>query len=83
MRRYGQVPSINAAVQGVTAAATGAIGGAVLVLGRRSVYDLTTALVAAVTYLLLWKGLRGRHLPEPVIVLVAAAVGLAIYGLRT
>lgn len=83
MRRYGQLPSINAAVQGVTAAATGAIGGAVLVLGRRSVYDLTTALVAAVTYLLLWKGLRGRHLPEPVIVLVAAAVGLALYILST
>ena len=71
MRRYGRVPSIYAAVQGVTAAATGAIGGAVLVLGRRSVYGLTTALVAAGTYLLLWKGLGGRHLPEPVIVLFA------------
>ncbi|MDQ3538336.1 MAG: chromate transporter [Actinomycetota bacterium] len=79
MRRYGRLPAINAAVTGVTAAATGAIAGAVLVLGRRSVYDVTTALVAIGTYLLLWKGLRGRQIPEPVIVVAAAAVGLVLY----
>ncbi len=79
MRRYGRLPAVNATVAGVTAAATGAIAGAVLVLGRRSVYDVTTALVAIATYLLLWKGLRGRQIPEPVIVVAAAAVGLTLY----
>jgi chromate transporter len=83
MRRYGQLPSINAAVQGVTAAAVGAIAGAVVVLGRRSVFDLTTVLIAVATYLLLWKGVAGRRVPEPLVVLVAAAVGLAIFPLRT
>lgn len=79
MRRYGKLPAITAAVQGVTAAAIGAIAGAVLVLGRRSVYDLTTAAVAAGTYLLL----RKTTLPEPVVVLIAAGLGLALYPLRT
>ena len=34
-------PSLNAFVRGVTAAATGAIAGAVIVLARRSVYDVS------------------------------------------
>lgn len=79
MRRYGKLPAITAAVQGVTAGAIGAIAGAVLVLGRRSVYDLTTAAVAVGTYLLL----RKTTLPEPVVVLIAAGLGLALYPLRT
>ncbi len=77
LRRYGKLPAITAAVQGVTAAAIGAIAGAVLVLGRRSVHDLTTAAVAAGTYL----ALRKTALPEPVVVLIAAALGLTLYSL--
>jgi chromate transporter len=77
LRRYGKLPMITAVVQGVTAAAIGAIAGAVLVLGRRSVYDLTTAAVAAGTYVVL----RKTALPEPVVVLIAAALGLALYSL--
>lgn len=77
MRRYGKLRSITAVVEGVTAAAIGAIAGAVLVFGRRSIVDLTTAAVALGTYLLL----RRTALPEPLVVLAAAGLGLLFYVL--
>lgn len=43
---HGAVPWVLAVVDGVTAAATGAIAGSVVVLGRRSIVDLPTALIA-------------------------------------
>jgi chromate transporter len=61
----------------VTAAAIGAIAGAVVVLGRRSVVDLPTVLIMAVVLLLLWR----KMLPEPLIVLAAALVGLVVHPL--
>src|SRR5207249_7318843 len=45
-KKYGKRPGIVAFVDGVTAAAIGAISGAVIVLGRRSIFDLPTALLA-------------------------------------
>src|SRR6266550_2693947 len=47
-KKYGKRPGIVAFVHGVTAAAIGAITGAVIVLGQRSIVDLTTALMALV-----------------------------------
>ncbi len=38
-RKYGKRPAIAAAVSGVTAAAVGAITGAVIILGRRTMYS--------------------------------------------
>jgi chromate transporter len=76
-RKYGKRPGIAAFVDGVTVAAIGAISGAVVVLGRRSVVDLPTALIAVAVLLLLWK----RKTPEPLIVLVAASLGLVVYPL--
>jgi chromate transporter len=78
-KKHGKQPGIAAFVRGVTAAATGAITGAVIVLGRRSLIDIPTVLIAVVTLVLLWK--FKQKLPEPVMVLLAAAVGLAIYPL--
>jgi chromate transporter len=75
-RRHGKRPGIAAFVDGVTAAAIGAITGAVFVLGRGSVTDVPTALIALVTVGLLIR--FGRRAPEPVIVAVAAALGLVI-----
>jgi chromate transporter len=77
-RRYGTRPVLAAIVQGVTAAAVGAIAGAVVVLGRGAIVDVRTAVVAAAT-------LAARRLlprvPEPILVLAAAAFGLAArYG---
>jgi chromate transporter len=75
-KKYGKRPGIIAFVDGVTAAAVGAITGAVIVLARRSIIDLPTVLLALITVALLWKF---KKLPEPVIVVGAALVGLVAY----
>ncbi|MGG1678559.1 chromate transporter [Neobacillus sp. NRS-1170] len=75
-KKYGKVPGINAFVNGVTAAATGAISGAVIVLGKRSIIDLPTALFAIITLGILWKI---KKVSEPIIILASAIIGLIIY----
>ncbi len=60
-------------VDGVTAAAIGAITGAVIVLAKRSIVDIPTALLALVTVALL---LKFKKLSEPMIVAGAALIGL-------
>lgn len=77
-KKYGKLPALIAFVDGVTAAAIGAISGAVIVLARRSIVDLPTAGLAVLTLLLLWKF---KKLQEPVIVASAALIGLAAYPL--
>jgi chromate transporter len=77
-KKYGKRPGLAAFIKGVTAAAIGAITGAVVVLGRRSIIDLPTMLLLLVTILLLW---RAKQIPEPLIVLGAAIVGLIVYPL--
>src|SRR5438046_1446809 len=76
-RKYGKRPAIAALLQEVTAAAIGAITGAVVVLGRRTITDIPTVLLALVTLLLLW---RWKKIPEPLIVLGAAIIGLLVYS---
>src|SRR5678816_783070 len=44
-KKFGKHPSIKAFVDGVTAAAIGAIGGAVLVLGKRQVTDASSIMI--------------------------------------
>lgn len=73
-KKYGKNPSLNSFVNGVTAAATGAIAGAVIVLGKRSIIDIPTILIAVVTALVLIR----FKVPEPVVILVAAGVGVLI-----
>jgi chromate transporter len=75
-RRHGKHPAVAAFVDGVTAGAIGAIAGAVVVLGRRSIIDLPTILIAAATLLALIK--LGRRAPEPLLVAAAGLLGLAI-----
>jgi chromate transporter len=83
-KKHGQRPRIVAFVDGVTAAAIGAIAGSVVVLGRRTIFDATGALglpkilVMGATIIVLW---RFNKLPEPVIVLAAGVVGLIVYPL--
>ena len=73
-KRWARNPQLSAFVRGVTAAATGAIAGAVVVLARRSVYDLPTILICAVSLAVLfrWK------VPEPVLIGCAAMAGVAL-----
>src|SRR4029077_12497438 len=79
-RKHGKKPAIVAFVDGCTAAAIGTIAGAVVVLGKRSIVDLPTALLMVVTALLLWKV---KKIPEPAIVALAAVVGLLAYPLMS
>lgn len=83
-KKHGKRPGIAAFVDGVTAAAIGAIVGAVIVLGRRTIFgtgwspDIPKVLILLATVALLW---RFKKLPEPVIVLGAALIGLVAYPL--
>lgn len=74
-KKYGKHPAIKAFVDGVTAAAIGAIAGAVLVLGKRTLTDIPTTLIAASTGILLF---RFKKLQEPVIILAAALIGVVL-----
>jgi chromate transporter len=73
-RRHVARPRLRAFVGGVTAAATGAIGGAAFVLARRAIVDVPTALiaVAALALLVRWR------LPEPLVIAGAGVLGLWI-----
>jgi chromate transporter len=75
-KKHGRRPGIVAFVDGVTAAAIGTITGAVFVLGRRSVTDFPTLILAVAAVLALWKL---KKLPEPAIVGIAALIGLLLY----
>ncbi|WP_434632958.1 chromate transporter [Chromobacterium sp. CV08] len=77
-KKHGKRPGLMAFVDGITAAAIGAIAGSVVVLAQRSLTDLPTALLAICTAGLLW---RWKTLPEPVIVAGAALLGIALFPL--
>src|SRR5205085_2261289 len=53
-KKYGKRPALVAFVDGVTAAAIGAITGAVIVLAERSIVDIVTAAMAIITVALIW-----------------------------
>ncbi|HEX6641152.1 MAG TPA: chromate transporter [Thermoanaerobaculia bacterium] len=74
--KFADDARLKAFVDGVTAAATGAIGGAVYVLARRAIIDVPTMLIFAGTLVcLVWL----KRLPEPVVI---AIVGIASVLLR-
>jgi chromate transporter len=66
---------IKAFVSGVTAAATGAIAGAVFVLGKRAIIDPPTVLIAIGTLGVI---LSTRKVPEPIVILVAGVIGIIL-----
>lgn len=83
-KKHGKRPEIVAFVDGVTAAAIGAIAGACIVLGRRTILNSNGVIEwPKVLILLVTMGLlfRFKKLPEPVVVIGAALVGLVIYPL--
>jgi chromate transporter len=67
---------IKAFVTGATAAAGGALCGAVVVLTRQAATDLATAAIAVVTLALLW---RFKKIPEPYLVAAAGALGILLH----
>jgi len=76
-RKFAKNATLKAFVDGVTAAATGAIAGAAFVLGRRAIFDVPTVLIFAITLGIL---LRFKKVQEPLVIVVAGLVGLAIKG---
>lgn len=74
-KKYGKNQAIKAFVDGVTAAAIGAIAGAVLVLGKRTLTDIPTLLIALFTIVIL---LRFKKLQEPLIIAAAALIGIIL-----
>jgi chromate transporter len=75
-KRWAKNPQLNAFVRGVTAAATGAIAGSVVVLARRSIYDWPTLFIAVATLAVLFKW----KVPEPLLIALAAVAGLILRG---
>ena len=76
-RRLSQNRSLKAFVDGVTAAATGAIAGAAFVLGRRALVDVTTLAIALGALLVLT---RFRRVPEPLLIAAAGVLGILLAG---
>jgi chromate transporter len=71
--RHRHQPQVQAFVRGATAAAAGAIAGAVVVLGRQTIVDWRSALLAAAAVLLLIR----YKVKEPILVGGGALIGLA------
>jgi len=76
-RRFANNPRVKAFVQGVTAAAVGAITGAAYILARRSLIDVPTVVIAVVTFAILT---RTKKIPEAALILAAGVVGMMLHG---
>jgi chromate transporter len=75
-RRFAQNRQVKAFVQGVTAAAVGAIAGAAYILARRSLVDVPTVIIGIVTLTVL---MLTKKVPEPVMILAAGIAGLLLH----
>jgi chromate transporter len=76
-RRFAQNRQVKAFVQGVTAAAVGAIAGAAYILARRSLIDIPTVIIGAVTLAVL---MLIKKIPEPVMILAAGVADVLLHG---
>jgi chromate transporter len=76
-KRHRDNPQLKAFVDGATAAATGAITGAVIVLGARAITDLPTAIIGLISLAILWR----YKISEPIIVTISGLVGLILWPL--
>ena len=80
-RRYEKHPRLIGFVKGATAAAAGAITGAAVVIARQTIRGdqwWLSVLIGAVALLLLLQ--RRMRVPEPALVVLAAAAGIALHN---
>jgi chromate transporter len=70
-------PQLKAFVHGATAAATGAIAGAVVVIALRTIHDVPTAAIALASLAVLWR----FRIPEPILVTAAGIIGVIVWPL--
>jgi len=83
--RWKDATAVRGFIGGVSAAATGAIVAAALILAQQAIIDLPTALIAVVALGALlairhWRPPLIAELPEPVVVVAAGAAGLLLHG---
>jgi chromate transporter len=76
-RRFAKNSQVKASVQGVTAAAVGAIAGAAYILARRSLVDTATVIIGLTTLAIL---MLTKKIPEPIVILAAGLVGVLLHG---
>ena len=74
-KKIAKNQSVKAFVDGITAAVVGALVGAVIVIGQRSILDIPTALIAIAAVLSL---LYIKKIQEPYLILIAALLGIII-----
>jgi len=75
-RQFARNRQVKAFVQGVTAAAVGAIAGAAVILSERAVTDKATVIIAVLSFgfLLLFK-----KIPEPILIAGAGVAGIVLH----
>ncbi|MDB5016853.1 MAG: srpC 3 [Mucilaginibacter sp.] len=74
-KKIAKNTSIKAFVEGITASVIGALVGSVIIIGLRSIIDISTALIAIAAVLAL---LYVKKIQEPYIMGVAAIIGIVI-----
>lgn len=74
-KKIAQNKPVKAFVDGITAAVVGALVGSVIVIARRSIFDIPTVLIAFLSILAL---LYIKKIQEPYIILIAAILGIII-----
>lgn len=74
-KKIAQNKPVKAFVDGITAAVVGALVGSVIVIGKRSIIDIPTVLIALLSIFAL---LYIKKIQEPYIILLAAILGIII-----
>ena len=74
-KKIAKNTSIKAFVDGITASVIGALVGAVIVIGMRSIIDIPTAIIAILSVLAL---IYVKKMQEPAIIAIAAVIGIII-----
>ncbi len=74
-KKIAKIKSIKAFVEGITAAVVGALLGSVIVMASRTIRDIPTIIIAAISLFIL---VYFKKLKEPVIILIAAILGILL-----
>lgn len=74
--RFAQNRQVKAFVQGLTAAAVGAIAGAAVILSKRVLVDVPTVQIALIPFGVLF---GFKKIPEPILIVVAGVAGVALH----
>ncbi len=75
-KKHAKNPALNSFITGVTAAATGAIAGACVILAKRAIVDVPTAVIALSVLVVL---IKTKKVSEPLLILMAGLAGLFLY----